>query len=795
VLFRKRKLISSVCSKTRRFLKHNSKCPWLIWLFPILGLASLIWFLIRVLPKPSRATYPCQRVAFPLAAGFIIWLLGLGGSTVAFHKARSSFSRSRYLIGFLCIMAGIGCLWLTLTFTAQKQVKAADPHPVNDAIGVARGINPGRVVWVHDPNATDWEGPGRGDGYWWQSNNTDQDAVDKMMSMAIQAVAGQLNEEAAWDAIFRYFNQSRGRENAGYQSGEKITIKINMSAVQQVDAAGNQRAHLEWVNTSPQMIVALLRQLVNVVGVAESDITVVDTTQFFPNHYWDYCHAEFPYVHYLAKKGNLSRRDPVSSIGKDCEVPFFWSTSDANGKRQDYLPVSYAEATYLINFACLKGHSSGITLCAKNHYGSFIRLPPATGYYNLHLSLPNQGWSPGTGQYRTHVDITGHPHLGGKTLLNLIDGLYGGYYWEGMPFKWYMEPFGGDWPSSLFASQDPVAIDSVGYDFLLQEWPDVVSGGVGAPGSLEGGAEDHLHEAALANNPPSGTFYDPNNDGLGLASLGVHEHWNNPVDKQYSRNLGIGEGIELLLPVPADFNGDGKKASTPNPADGATIGPETPILSWNPGHEAIEHDVFFGTNFDDVNNVDLLDDTGIYRGRWIDPAYAAEDLDLDKTYYWRIDEVEPDGTTIHKGDVWSFTVSSMIPVEDFETGNFSKFSWQHPGNSNWTISQQEKHSGAYSAWAGEINDEQSSTLRLNLECVSGNITFYRKVSSERDCDFLNFYIDGIRQDKWSGEKDWAQVSFPVEEGTRIFEWTYSKDSSISSGSDTAWIDDIVFPIE
>jgi len=798
LLFRK-KSVSSVCPKTGKFPARGQKGRWLIWLFPFTGFVALIWFLVRVLPKPSRATYPCQRVAFPLATGFIIWLFGLGGSTVAFHKARSSFSRSRYLIGILCIMVGIGCVWLTLTLTAQKQLKAADPHPVNDAIGVARGINPGRVVWVHDPNATDWEGPGMGDGYWWQSNNTDQAAVDKMMSKAIQAVAGQLNEEEAWDAIFRYFNQSRGKENAGYQSGEKITIKINMSAVGQVDGAGNQTAHLEWVNTSPQMIVALLRQLVNVVGVAESDITVGDTTQFFPNHYWDHCHTEFPYVHYLAKKGNLSRRDPMSSNGKDCEVPFFWSTSGANGKRQDYLPVSYAEATYLINFACLKGHSSGVTLCAKNHYGSFIRLPPATGYYNMHLSLPNQGWSPGTGHYRTHVDIMGHPHLGGKTLLNLIDGLYGGYYWEGMPFKWYMEPFGGDWPSSLFASQDPVAIDSVAYDFLLQEWPDVVTGGVGAPGSLEGGAEDYLHEAALAYNPPSGTFYDPNNDGLGLASLGAHEHWNNSWLKQYSRNLGIGEGIELTSPVPADFNGDGKvdselKASTPSPADGATIGRETPVLSWTPGHKAIEHDVFFGTNFDDVNNVDLFDDTGIYRGRWIDASYATEELDLDQTYYWRIDEVEADGTTVHKGDVWSFTVSSMGPVEDFEGNNFSTFPWEHRGNTSWTITSYEKHSGTYSARAGTIDHDERATLRVTLDCVSGDITFYRKVSSELDYDHLEFYIDSVEMDKWSGEEDWAEVSFHVDGGERTFEWTYSKDGSESEGDDTAWIDDIVFPI-
>jgi hypothetical protein len=148
------------------------------------------------------------------------------------------------------------------------------------------------------------------------------------------------------------------------------------------------------------------------------------------------------------------------------------------------------------------------------------------------------------------VDLMGHEQLGGKTLLYLIDGLYGGYYWEGTPYEWDMSPFNGDWPSSLFVSQDPVAIDSVAYDFLLEEWPDVVNDGDGGPGSLEGGAEDYLHEAAQAGSPPSGSFYDPEDDGMAMASLGVHEHWNNATEKQYTRNLGTGDGIELIYRVP-----------------------------------------------------------------------------------------------------------------------------------------------------------------------------------------------------------------------------------------------------
>jgi thioredoxin 1 len=80
-----------------------------------------------------------------------------------------------------------------------------------------------------------------------------------------------------------------------------------------------------------------------------------------------------------------------------------------------------------------------------------------------------------------------------------------------------------------------------------------------------------------------------------------------------------------------------------------------------------------------------------------------------------------------------------------------------------------------------------------LDCVSGDITFYRKVSSELGCDYLEFYIDGVEKGEWSGEEDWAEVSFHVDGGTKTFEWVYSKDASVSTGDDTAWIDDIVFP--
>ena len=138
--------------------------------------------------------------------------------------------------------------------------------------------------------------------------------------------------------------------------------------------------------------------------------------------------------------------------------------------------------------------------------------------------------------------------------------------------------------------------------------------------------------------------------------------------------------------------------------------------------------------------------------------------------------------------------ASALVSEDFETGDFSKFPWEHHGDASWTITSYENNSGTYSARAGTIDHDERATLRVTLDCVSGDITFYRKVSSESDYDHLEFYIDSVEMDKWSGEEDWAEVSFYVDGGKRTFEWTYSKDGSESEGDDTAWIDDIVFPV-
>ncbi|MFB0553161.1 MAG: DUF362 domain-containing protein [Phycisphaerae bacterium] len=535
---KRKRQVRSVCPKIDK--EDKRKHHWLTWIFPIGGVLALIWFLIRVIPKPSRAMYPCQRVAFPLASGFVVWLTGAIGSIAAFRKAKRCFAQSRYVLCVTLIAVSVGSIWLAQSITTEEEVLADEPV-ANAPIGIAKGVHPGRVVWVHDPDATDWEGPGN--GYWWESSHTNQAVVNQMMSRAIRELSGEVTDAGAWDKLFRHFNETHGKGDVGYKPGEKIVIKVNYVGCIKVWSAQpitnledyNLRS-LDYMNTSPQMIIALFGQLIDEASVNEADITVGDTLCYFPNEFYNMCHEKFPNVRFLDCIGKFGRTKARLS-----SVPFYWSTPEAAGKNTDYVPASYAEAEYLINLANLKSHNdqAGITLCAKNHYGSLVRRPARTEeYYDMHKDLPYT--TPGMGRYRPLVDLMGHKHIGGKTLLYLIDGLYAGKHAkERAPRKWNNPPFNGDWSSSLFASQDPVAIDSVGFDFLWAEWDD-------AP--HRSGTSDYLVEAALADDPPSGTFYDPDHKGnvARLPSLGVYEHWNNPMDKQYSRNLGTGEGIELI---------------------------------------------------------------------------------------------------------------------------------------------------------------------------------------------------------------------------------------------------------
>ncbi|MGA3026686.1 MAG: DUF362 domain-containing protein [Bryobacteraceae bacterium] len=493
------------------------------WYLPVLGLLSLAWFLFRVLPKPSRASYPCQRAAAPVAAGFVTWLAGVVAPVVLLRKVRrlSTIVNPR-AAGALIVLAMFAAGMCEL-MNSSRSLEAFDtsgaPYKMMDGplapVGTGRGIAPGRVVWVRDPNAVSWNMTGS----WWEEKYNNQAAIDGMVSRSLQWLSNEKSDAKAWSALFRYFNRRHGRGDVGYQPSEKIAIKVNLNNT--TDHGATNR-----LNTSPHLTLALVSQLVNAGHVKPSDITVMDPSRFIPSYLYDKIHALYPDVVLVDHIGGDGR---VKADFRMNAIPF-----SIPGRNCDGIATAVLEATYLIDASVLKGHvGSGVTLSAKNLFGLTSINPDWHKNAHDHFSQNRDG----TPSYSTFTDFLGHKDLGEKTMLFLMDALYANDLVDDPPhLKWKMAPFNDNWPASLFASQDGVALDSVSLDFLRSEWPRLADLSY---------ADNYMREAALADNPPSGTFYDPQRGGVRCTSLGVHEHWNNAIEKQYSRNLGKKQGIEL----------------------------------------------------------------------------------------------------------------------------------------------------------------------------------------------------------------------------------------------------------
>ena len=472
--------------------------------------------------------------------------------------AKQSISRRTFLkFAVLSSLSGaltlVGCSFGSNMVASQEeshdgQTSASSPDggqemqynsvfPQHEPLGVAQGIHPGRVVWSYDPSSVRWDGSTP----WWEIANYDERTVVSMTERALIGLTGATTLQQSWNQLFQYANRHQSdRTNDShdaYQSGQTVLIKCNMNGAAEYDDDTTGTSTQD-MYANPVFTRALVASLVHDGGVPADHILLYDTTRIFPDFFREYLSSnDLKGVRFADRRAN--NPDVVSWHSDN---PITWS-GKVNGE-PTYYPDCVIEADYIINLADLKGHDYGITLCAKNHFGSFcnsskMRQPQAAG---LHPFLSNQN----RGDYSPLVDLMGSYALGGKTILNILCALVAPAQNTQVVSKeistWSMDPFNGGYTCSIFMSQDPVAIDSVGADFLINE-PGMTDNNSQLKDNA--GCENYLHEAALADNPPSGTSYT---DGLGnrLSSLGVHEHWNNAYDKQYSRNLGTGEGIELV---------------------------------------------------------------------------------------------------------------------------------------------------------------------------------------------------------------------------------------------------------
>ena len=141
---------------------------------------------------------------------------------------------------------------------------------------------------------------------------------------------------------------------------------------------------------------------------------------------------------------------------------------------------------------------------------------------------------------------------------------------------------------------------------------------------------------------------------------------------------------------------------------------------------------------------------------------------------------------------------TVLPEEAINDNNFndaletSNMDWRTGGSGNWFRQTSVSHYGGDAAQSGQISHRQESWLQTSVR-GPGTLSFYWKVSSEENYDFLRFYIDGNEQEvRISGSVNWQHKQYNIPSGVHTLKWAYTKDGSVDGGSDTAWLDKIVF---
>ncbi len=143
-------------------------------------------------------------------------------------------------------------------------------------------------------------------------------------------------------------------------------------------------------------------------------------------------------------------------------------------------------------------------------------------------------------------------------------------------------------------------------------------------------------------------------------------------------------------------------------------------------------------------------------------------------------------------DQVSFVLTSAPPsitlAQALDTTNLV---WTTGGNASWLGQSTVTHDGVDAAESGTILNSQESWMETTVS-GPGALSFWWNISSESGYDFLEFRLNGILQTNISGTVDWQQQLFTIPSGNQVLTWRYSKDSTVSSGQDKGWVDQLNF---
>jgi hypothetical protein len=147
----------------------------------------------------------------------------------------------------------------------------------------------------------------------------------------------------------------------------------------------------------------------------------------------------------------------------------------------------------------------------------------------------------------------------------------------------------------------------------------------------------------------------------------------------------------------------------------------------------------------------------------------------------------------------NYSLSSTFQVisytDGFESGSFSgRLPWTSVGDAQWQVQSDLVYAGQFAARSGRISDGQVSALFLRTELIAGTGAFRVRVSTENGWDGLEFYLNGVLLNRWTGESNWQNYQFAVDAGVTTLEWRFVKDANFSVGLDSAFLDNLYLPL-
>ena len=459
----------------------------------LLFAVSLFWFAVRVIPRPSRIMYPCQRTTLALIAV----RLGIGISAVIITLTELARLRIVKVLVVSMLVAEIAFpTALVGYYSLRYSLIAPSPMTLKD---VQVSFPTETVVRVHSGNATSWDFT---TDYYWQY--VDQAVVDRMVEEGVKALTSAPDAQAAWASII------------DYTPGEIVGLKVNGNDLPPYMYDQNS------INTLPQVISAVVKG-VKSIGVPESDIWVIEPTgssgRLFFQYYYDIINDAYPNV-------RLVDADDIS-FGSHTELLVNFPYTDDR-----HITDQMWDIDHLIIIPIMKAITPdwGVTGAIKMMQGNIA------DQFGLHDYIGR------TSADNPHVLIYQNPNIIGKTRLIVGDGLFGawtGIHFEGgwggtdvlqppnhrddVPNPWIT--FNNGAPNCLFFGVDPVAIDCVMYDHLL----------------TERNAQDQVSGQSLA------PFHEPQLQAGEAAGLGIREHGPPYLNIDYQEVEVVGEAHDLAV--------------------------------------------------------------------------------------------------------------------------------------------------------------------------------------------------------------------------------------------------------